>query len=103
VEQLVDLNVHKEAMSKPRAPPSPVPLSAPRPFLSRPALEGLGGAALRLWPIRWCRFRLGVPPLHHAVEAPTVRDALQLVLARVLERETGTRDEVLHGLRDQNL
>ena len=36
-------------------------------------------------------------PLHDTVEVPAVGDALQHVLPGILERESGTRDEVLHS------
>jgi hypothetical protein len=37
--------------------------------------------------------------LHDSVQVPTVGYALQLVLAGVLESQTRTGNEVLHGLR----
>jgi hypothetical protein len=40
---------------------------------------------------------------HYPVEVPVVGDALQLVLAGVLEGETGSRDEVLYRRRDEHL
>jgi hypothetical protein len=40
---------------------------------------------------------------HHPVEAPTIGYALQLVLTGVLEGETGSRDEVPYGRRDEYL
>ena len=40
---------------------------------------------------------------HHPIEAPPVGDALQLVLAGVLEREAGPCDQILHGLGDHDL
>src|SRR5512134_1034060 len=40
---------------------------------------------------------------HRPVEVPTVWDAPQLVLARVLEGQSGSRDQVLHGRRDEDL
>jgi hypothetical protein len=55
--------------------PQPVPLSAPGPFLS----------------------------VDDIVETPALRYAFQLMFARVLETETGSSHEVLHGLRDQDL
>ena len=36
----------------------------------------------------------------HPVEVPTIGDALQLVLAPILEHQTAARDEVLHRARD---
>jgi len=41
--------------------------------------------------------------LHHSVEAPPVRDALQLVLACIFEHEARARDEVLHRARHEDL
>jgi len=39
----------------------------------------------------------------NAEKPPSVGDALELVVARNLEVETGACDEVLHGLGDENL
>jgi hypothetical protein len=41
--------------------------------------------------------------LDHSVEMPSVRDAPQLVLAGILERESGAGDKILDGARDENL
>ena len=41
--------------------------------------------------------------LHHPVQVPAVGDALQLVLACVLELEAGPGHQVLHGLRGDDL
>jgi type IV secretory pathway ATPase VirB11/archaellum biosynthesis ATPase len=38
-----------------------------------------------------------------AIETPAVWDAFQLVLAPVLEDQSGSRDEVLHGRGDEDL
>jgi hypothetical protein len=38
-----------------------------------------------------------------SVEAPSVGDALQLVLAGVFERQAAAGDEIFHRLRDANL
>ena len=45
----------------------------------------------------------GYPSAHHPVQVPTLGNALELVLAGVLENETGPCDEVLDGGRDEDL
>jgi predicted nucleic acid-binding protein len=42
-------------------------------------------------------------PGHHSVQAPAVGDALQLVLAGILEHEAGARDQVPHGRGDPHI
>ncbi len=45
----------------------------------------------------------GSDRLRHPIEPPAIGDSLQLVLAGVLERESGARDQVLDRLRDHDL
>ena len=59
-----------------------------------PASEGLGGGAGPAWPIR-VQDRASEGGARHPVEVPRVGDALQLVLACVLEREAGAGDKIL--------